>query len=108
MLGYVYLGGAILLEFLGTTAMKLSDGFSHAAYAIVTLVCYGLCFCSLSLSLKTIDLNIAYATWGGLGIILATTVSYFYFHENITPLGLLGIVLIIIGVILCNIFGTGH
>lgn len=108
MLGYAFLGAAIVLEFLGTTCMKLSDGFSHATYAIGTLICYGLCFFSLSLSLKTIDLNIAYATWGGLGIILATTVSYFYFHESITPVSLLGIVLIIIGVVLCNVYGAGH
>lgn len=108
MFGYVFLGSAILLEFLGTTCMKLSDGFHHGAYAIGTLVCYGLCFFSLSLSLKTIDLNIAYATWGGLGIILATAVSYFYFHESITPIGLLGIFLIIIGVVLCNVYGAEH
>ena len=50
----------------------------------------------------------AYATWGGLGIILAAAVSYFFFHENISTPGMIGIVLIVIGVVLCNFFGAGH
>ncbi len=78
MKGYLFLGAAILLEFFGTTCMKLSDGFSHALYTGGTLVCYGACFYFLALSLKTVDLNVAYATWGGLGIILAAAVSYFF------------------------------
>ena len=65
MKGYLFLGAAILLEFFGTTCMKLSNGFSHALYTGGTLVCYGACSYFLSLSLKTVDLNVAYATWGG-------------------------------------------
>ena len=108
MLGYLYLGLAILLEFAGTTCMKLSDGFSDIRYAIVTLISYGVCFYFFALSLKTVNLNIAYATWGGLGIVLAALVSYFYFRESISVIGLIGIILIVIGVVLCNYFGAAH
>ena len=108
MTGYLYLGAAILLEFLGTTCMKLSNGFEEKIYAAGTLICYGICFYVFSISMKTIDLNIAYATWGGLGIVLAAAVSYFFFHEEISTLGLIGIMLIVIGVVLCNFFGAGH
>ncbi len=108
MKGYLCLGAAILLEFFGTTCMKLSNGFEHKIYTGGTLICYVACFYFLAVSLKTIDLNIAYATWGGLGIILAAAVSYFFFHENISTPGMIGIVLIVIGVVLCNFFGAGH
>ncbi len=108
MKGYLFLGLAILLEFLGTTCMKLSDGFEKIVYTLGTLIFYGLCFYFLALSLKTVQLNVAYATWGGLGIILSAAVSYFFFHESITSLGMLGITLIVIGVVLCNFFGAGH
>jgi len=108
LMGYVFLGLAILLEFIGTTCMKLSEGFSHIPYAIGTLTAYGLCFYFFALSLKTVQLNIAYATWGGLGVVLAASVSYFYFHESISTAGLIGIALIVAGVILCNFFGTAH
>lgn len=108
MLGYIFLGMAILLEFIGTTCMKLSDGFSNIMYSAGTLVAYGFCFYFFALALKSVNLNIAYATWGGLGIVLAAGVSYFYFHESITPAGIIGIILIVTGVVLCNFFGTVH
>lgn len=97
-----------MLEFFSTTCMKLSNGFSHMIYSAGTLICYGACFYFLALSLKTVDLNVAYATWGGLGIILAAAVIYFFFHENISTPGMIGIALIVIGVVLCNFFGAGH
>lgn len=108
MKGYLFLGAAILLEFLGTTCMKLSDGFSNKIFAIGTLVCYGVCFYFFALSLKTVNLNIAYATWGGMGVVLAAVVAHFYFHETISTLGVVGIAFVVIGVVLCNFFGAGH
>jgi len=107
-MGYVYLALAIVLELCGTTCMKLSNGFENKFFATVTLICYGVCFYFFALSLKSVQLNIAYATWGGLGIILATAVSYFYFHETISMPGLIGIILIVVGVVLCNFFGANH
>ena len=108
MKGYLFLTLAILLEFFGTTCMKLSNGFTVLIYSVGTLVCYGVCFYFFALSLKTINLNIAYATWGGLGVVLAAAVAHFFFHEQISTLGLIGIVFVVIGVVLCNFFGAGH
>lgn len=107
-MGYLYLGAAIVLELFGTTCLKLSNGFSNMLYTSITLICYGACFYFLSLSLKTVALNIAYATWSGLGIILAAALAQFYFHESISTPGLIGIILIVVGVVLCNFFGANH
>ena len=107
-MGYLYLAAAIVLEFCGTTCMKLSDGFSQKIFAAGTLAFYGFCFYFFALSLKTVQLNIAYATWGGLVVVLAAAVSRFYFHESISTAGLIGIVLIVVGVVLCNFFGANH
>ena len=106
--GYVYLAAAIVLELCGTTCMKLSDGFGNRLFAAGTLTSYGLCFYCFALSLKTVPLNIAYATWGGLGIILATVVAKIFFHESISTAGTVGITLIVVGVVLCNFFGANH
>ncbi len=108
MAGYVYLGAAIVLELCGTTCMKLSDGFSQKFFAAGTMIFYGGCFYFFALSLKTIQLNIAYATWGGLGVILAAGVAKIFFHEGISTPALIGIILIVVGVVLCNFFGAGH
>ena len=107
-MGYVYLCLAIVLEFFGTTCMKLSDGFSQKFFAAATLTFYSFCFYFFALSLKSVQLNIAYATWGGLGIVLAAAVAKIFFHESISTPGLIGIILIVVGVVLCNFFGANH
>ena len=104
-MGYVYLTAAIVLELCGTTCMKLSDGFGNKIFAAGTLTFYGGCFYFFALSLKTVQLNIAYATWAGLGIVLAATIAKIFFHESISTPGLIGIILIVVGVVLCNFFG---
>ena len=106
MMGYVYLATAIVLELCGTTCMKLSDGFGNKIFAAGTLTFYGLCFYVFALSLKTVPLNIAYATWGGLGVVLAVAVAKIFFHESISTAGLIGIILIVVGVVMCNFFGA--
>ncbi len=105
-MGYVYLALAIVLELCGTTCMKLSNGFDHKIFAASTLTFYGLCFYFFALSLKSVQLNIAYATWGGLGVVLAAAVAKIFFHESISTPGFIGIILIVIGVVLCNFFGA--
>ena len=107
-MGYIYLALAIILELLGTTCMKLSDGFSQKIFAAGTLIFYGFCFYFFALSLKSVQLNIAYATWGGLGVVLAAAVAKIFFHESISTAGTLGIILIVVGVVLCNFFGANH
>ena len=107
-MGYIYLALAIVLELFGTICMKLSDGFSNKLFAAGTLISYGVCFYFSALSLKSIQLNILYATWSGLGIVLAAVVAKIFFHESISTPGLIGIILIVVGVVLCNFFGENH
>ena len=107
-MGYVYLALAIVLELIGTTCMKLSNGFENKFFAAGTLIFFGVCFYFSALSMKTIPLNILYATWSGLGIILAAAVAKIFFHETISTPGLIGIIFIVFGVVLCNFFGENH
>lgn len=104
---YLELALAIIAELIGTNLMKLSDGFSKLWFSVGTLAAYGFCFFFLALSLKGIKLNIAYATWGGAGIVLATLVSYFFFHESVSGMQIFGIALIVVGVVIANLAG-GH
>ncbi len=103
---YLDLALAIIFELLGTNFMKLSNGFAKLGFSLGTLVSYAVCFYFFSLSLKGIKLNVAYATWGGAGIVLATMVSYFIFKEGVSTLQLFGIFLIVTGVIIANLAGN--
>lgn len=107
-MGYVELALAIIGEVIGTNFMKASDGFTKLLPSTITVITYLACFFFLAQSLKTVNLSIAYATWGGVGIILTSIVAVVVWHESISWPELLGIVLIIVGVILCNFFSSAH
>jgi small multidrug resistance pump len=59
----------------------------------------------MSLSLRTIPLGIAYAIWSGLGTAAIAVIGVIVWREQLNTAGVIGIVLIIIGVILLNMFG---
>ena len=98
-MSWFYLFLAIVFETASTTLLKLSNGFSVLLPSIGTVIGYILCFYFLSLAFKTIDISIAYAVWGAVGIVLITLIGIFFFHENISFLKILFIALIIISTV---------
>lgn len=102
---YTFLICAILAEALGTTTLKLSEQFTKPVPAIVTVLAYATAFCLLSLSLKTIPVGIAYAIWAAVGIvILIAIIGAIAFKQTPDLPALIGLVLIIAGVIIINVF----
>ena len=75
-LPYLYLAVAIILEVIGTSALKASDTFTRLLPSLVTVVTYAASFLFLALSLRTIPVGIAYAVWAGLGIVLIALVGW--------------------------------
>ncbi|MXH24302.1 QacE family quaternary ammonium compound efflux SMR transporter, partial [Escherichia coli] len=73
-----------------------------------TLLSFGICFYFLSLTIKFLPLNITYATWAGLGLVLTTIISVIVFKENVNLISIISIGLIVIGVLLLNVFGESH
>ena len=98
-MSWLYLFLAIVFETASTTLLKLSNGFSVLLPSVGTVVGYILCFYFLSLAFKTIDISIAYAVWGAVGIVLITLIGIFFFHENVSFLKILFIALIIISTV---------
>ena len=95
----LYLILAIIFEIIGTTALKMSNGFSVLLPSIGTIISYGLCFLFLSYALKTIDMSIAYAIWGAFGILLISAIGMIFFHESVNLVKVVSIILIIIGTV---------
>ncbi|WP_246309936.1 DMT family transporter [Paenibacillus alginolyticus] len=98
-MNWTFLLLAILFETVGTTAMKMSSGFTRIGPAIVMGICYILCFTLLTLALKQLDVSLAYAIWSGVGTALITIIGIWWFNESVSTLKVLSIVLIILGVI---------
>jgi small multidrug resistance pump len=103
MLYYVFLALAILLECTGTYFLKVSDGFSHLWPSVASLCFYATSFFCFSKALQGILLSVAYASWGALGIVVATAISVFMFHEPMNATVMIGIIICIIGVVVANL-----
>ncbi len=94
---------AIISEVIGSTALKASQGFTRLLPSLVVLLGYGLAFYFLSLTLKTIPLNTAYAVWSGLGTALIAVLGWLVLKEPMNGTIALGIVLIVVGVVVLNL-----
>ncbi|MCL5289787.1 MAG: multidrug efflux SMR transporter [Bacillota bacterium] len=105
---YLYLMLAIFTELIGTSLLKASAGFSKLFPTLGCLVSFSVAFFFLSLSLKTIPLNMAYAIWSGLGTVATVIISILIWKEKVNVASITGIALIIVGVIILHLYGPGH
>lgn len=102
-MAWFYLAMAIVSEVVGTSFLKLSDGFTKLLPSVLVVACYALAFYLLALSLKTMKVGIAYAIWAGLGVALLAVIGRLFFHETINGAAVFGIILIITGVVLVSL-----
>ncbi len=101
---YLFLSLAIVAEVIATSALKLSDGFSRLMPSIITVIFYGVSFYCLSLTMRTLPTGIIYAIWSGVGIVLIATVSWLFYGQKLDLPAILGMLLIVLGVIVINLF----
>nr|WP_272070898.1 multidrug efflux SMR transporter [Marinomonas sp.] len=87
-----------------TTALKASDSLTKVGPSLVAVIGYLLSFYLLSVVMRTISTGVAYAIWAGLGIVLVSVFGYFYANEKLDLAACIGMVLIITGVIVMNVF----
>ena len=96
------LAASIAFEIVATTCMKFAANGSRLWYLGVGLG-YALCFSIFPIALRTIPLSIAYATWSGVGTAASVALGALLFAEKLTPLKVLWISLIILGVVGLNL-----
>lgn len=98
--GIIYLLLAVATDVIANIFLKKSNGFHNKKYGFVSLALIGVAFLFLAQALVTLDLSIAYAVWGALGILLTTCVDKAFFGLRIKPLGFAGIATMISGIVL--------
>lgn len=100
---YALLAAAIASELLGTTALKLSEGFSRPLPSLGVVVGYGLAFYLVSLTLEDLPLGVVYGTWAALGIVGVAAIGVVAFGERVDLPGAVGVLLILAGVYAVNV-----
>ncbi|ADO59298.2 DMT family transporter [Paenibacillus polymyxa] len=107
-MAYFFLAISIASELIGTSMLKASEGFTRLYPTLFTIVAFVISFFFISLTLKTLPLNMTYAIWSGVGAVATTVISVLIWKEKINTGSIVGIALIVIGVVVLNLFGAGH
>ena len=95
---------AVLSEVIATTSLKFSEGFTKLVPSIIVVLGYGLSFYLLSMTLKVMPIGIAYALWSGIGITLTVLLGKLIWNESLDWARITGIILIIMGILVINLF----
>jgi small multidrug resistance pump len=105
---WLILAVAIVCEVTATSALKASAGLTKLPWVGVVVVGYAGAFALLAWALKYLSVGAAYATWSGIGTIGAAAVGALAFKEALGLPQAMGIALIIAGVAVLNLSGSGH
>lgn len=106
MKSWSYLLIAIVCEVVATSALKPSMGFSRLGPSMIVILGYGAAFFFLSMTLEVIPVGVAYAIWSGVGVSLVALVAWLLFGQRLDLPAILGILLILSGIIIMNLFSS--
>lgn len=101
-----YIGAILIaagLDIIANLMLARSQGFKKIYYGILSLICVGVAFLSLAYATQGLDLAVAYAMWGGFGILGTSLGGWFLFGQKLKPSAWIGIVILIGGIISLNL-----
>lgn len=107
-MAYLFLAISIASELVGTSMLKASAGFTKLYPSLISILAFICSFYFISLTFKTIPLNMAYAIWSGVGSVATVLISVLIWKEKINAGSVIGITLIVVGVVVLNLLGPGH
>ena len=105
---YVFLAGAILTEVVGTTALKLSNGFESTVLGLTAIGLYVVSFYFVSLALVELPVGLVYATWSAVGIVGLALIGVAFFGERVDAAAVIGFAFVIVGILLLNVYSEAY
>ena len=103
--GYIYLILAIITGIATNGFLKTTESFTKLTPTIFCITSIVVCIFCLSKAMTIIPVGFTYATYGALTITAVTLFGIFKYNQTPNLYGILGLILIISGVIILNIFG---
>jgi len=103
--GYIYLIIGIFTGIASNGFLKTTEGFTKLNPTIFCVTSIIICIFCLSKAMTIIPVGFTYATYGALTITAVTLFGIFKYNQTPNLYGTIGLVLIIAGVILLNLFG---
>ena len=103
--GYIFLILAILTGITSNSFLKTTEGFSKLGPSLFCVANMFICIFCLSKAMSVIPVSFTYATYGALTITAVTLFGIFKYNQTPNLYGTVGLILIVSGVILLNLFG---
>ena len=103
--GYIYLVLAIVTGIATNGFLKTTEGFTKLNPTIFCVTSIIVCLFCISKAMTIIPVGFTYATYGALTITAVTLFGVFKYNQTPNLYGTIGLVLIITGVVLLNVFG---
>jgi small multidrug resistance pump len=103
--GYIYLVLAIVTGIASNGFLKTTEGFTKLTPSIFCAISIIICLFCLSKAMTIIPVSYSYATYGALTITAVTLFGILKYNQTPNLYGTVGLILIISGVILLNLFG---
>ena len=103
---YAILLVAIFCEVAGTMLLPVSNNFTKIVPTVSLALFYLTSFYLMTFVMDKIPIAIVYATWSGLGVFTIAILGYFFFKQSITWQAIIGLMLIVAGVFLVNVYST--
>ena len=104
---FVLLLIAIASEICGTTALRLSAGFTKLAPVLVVAASYFVSFYLYALVLKRMPMGVAYAIWAGIGTAGVVLIGALVWRDQLSGWQLTGIGVIVVGAVMLNMVKAG-
>ena len=96
---------AIGAEVIGTSCLKLSQGFSRPVPTMVVLAAYAISMTLMSRVVQVLPMGLTYALWSGIGIVAIVLIGLLVYRQVPTQGQLIGMALITAGVVTVNLQG---
>ena len=103
--GYIYLILAIITGIASNGFLKTTEGFTKLTPTIFCVTSIVICLFCISKAMTIIPVGFTYATYGAMTITAVTLFGIFKYNQTPNLYGTIGLVLIVTGVILLNVFG---
>ena len=104
-IGYIYLIIGIFTGIASNGFLKTTEGFTKLNPTIFCVTSIVVCLFCLSKAMTLIPVSTVYATYGALTITAVTLFGVFKYNQTPNTYGTIGLILIVIGVVLLNLFG---
>lgn len=99
---FVIVLGAALIDIGANMAINRSKGFRYKGWGFlgIMLVLGAFTLLSEAVSCGQIDLAVAYATWGAIGIVGTALGGLLFFGERLKPIGWAGMMVMALAVVM--------